>query len=177
MLESFLQVLGDNAVSIFTPIVVAFGAWLGMVLKSNVNLKSIKTSLSIHKEVVDTAVAMVEQVYKSLDGADKFAKAKSSAIESLSSIGVAINEPQLDMLIEQSVNAIKKEVAWENIPIGIQVSEQTAQSLLENDRASLEKEEPTPTQEEIVEIPEDFPVFEGEQPVPSESFVVVDKDE
>lgn len=149
MLESFLQVLGENAVAIVMPIVGAVFSWVGIVLKKNLDLASIKTSLEIHKAVAKSAVAFVEQVGESLEAKDKFAKAKATAVESLNIKGIAVNVSQLDMLIEQAVHNLSSEIGWSGINSGVEYPQIDIYSDAPVFEDSLAESEPA-------EFPEDF---------------------
>ena len=55
------------------------------------------------KDVVDTAIKAVEQLYTDIHGADKLAEAMKGATEMLAEKGITISELELKMLIEASL--------------------------------------------------------------------------
>ena len=55
------------------------------------------------KQVVETCVKAVEQLYRDLSGAEKLEKAKENIIAMLSYKGIDIAEIEMDMLIEACV--------------------------------------------------------------------------
>jgi phage-related protein len=55
------------------------------------------------REVVETCVKAVEQIYQELSGTEKLEKAKENIIEILNNKGIAISEIEMDMLIEACV--------------------------------------------------------------------------
>lgn len=55
------------------------------------------------KEVVDTCVQAVEQLYKNLHGEEKLQKAIEYASEMLCSKGISVGEVELRMLVESAV--------------------------------------------------------------------------
>ena len=56
------------------------------------------------RDIIKDAVNFVEQVYKTLHGADKFEAAKHEAIEALNALNIPYTENELDHLIESAVN-------------------------------------------------------------------------
>ena len=59
------------------------------------------------KQVVETCVKAVEQLYRDLSGAEKLEKAKENIIAMLSYKGIDIAEIEMDMLIESCVAGLK----------------------------------------------------------------------
>ena len=55
------------------------------------------------REVVETCVKAVEQLYQDLSGTEKLEKAKENIVEILNNKGIAISEIEMDMLIEACV--------------------------------------------------------------------------
>ena len=62
------------------------------------------------KEIVDSTVKYIEQIYKGvmISNEDKLSKAKEKALEWLNSKGLKISDTELDILIESAVNGLKK---------------------------------------------------------------------
>jgi hypothetical protein len=93
----FLGVLGTVLTGVFT--------YIGVVIK-NAYTKYINDKTK--KDVVETVVKAVEQLYKDLHGDDKLNKAIEGASEMLAEKGIAVSEIELRYLIESSVNAFNK---------------------------------------------------------------------
>ena len=55
------------------------------------------------RDVVETCVKAVEQIYQELSGTEKLEKAKENIVEILNNKGIAISEIEMDMLIEACV--------------------------------------------------------------------------
>lgn len=60
------------------------------------------------EKAVKTVVGAVEQLYKDLEGKERFDIAKENVMEILNSKGVKVTELEIDMLIESFVNSLKK---------------------------------------------------------------------
>lgn len=58
----------------------------------------------VKKDVVDSTVKYIEQVYKDIHGEDKLNKAKEKALEWLNEKGITISDTELEILIESAVN-------------------------------------------------------------------------
>ena len=59
------------------------------------------------RSVAKTVVSAVEQLYKDLDGTEKYSKAVRRVKELLSERGITIGELEVKMLIEAAVNDLK----------------------------------------------------------------------
>ena len=97
-----MEFFADYIMEILGIVVSAFAAWLGVTLK-NLYTKHINTQ--IKKDVVNTVVEAVEQLYKDIHGAEKFNKALTAASEMLIAEGVPVTELELKMLIESAVGS------------------------------------------------------------------------
>ena len=98
----FLEYISEYILEILALIVSAFLAWLGLVLK-RLYTKHINTQ--IKKDVVNTVVTAVEQLYKDIHGEEKLNKALEAAAEMLAAEGVPVTELELKMLIEAAVGS------------------------------------------------------------------------
>lgn len=87
-------------VAILTGVASFIGMKVKKVYEDHVNTKT-------KKDVVDTTVKYVEQVYKDIHGAKKLEKAKEKALEWLNEKGITISDTELEILIEASVNGFK----------------------------------------------------------------------
>ncbi len=84
-------------VAILTGVASFIGMKLKKVYEEHINTKT-------KKDVVDTTVKYVEQVYKDIHGEEKLEKAKEKALEWLNEKGINISDTELEILIEASVN-------------------------------------------------------------------------
>lgn len=84
-------------VAILTGIASFIGVKVKKVYEEYVNTKT-------KKDVVDSTVKYVEQVYKDIHGEEKLEKAKDKALEWLKEKGITISDTELEILIEASVN-------------------------------------------------------------------------
>lgn len=98
----FAEYISEYILEILALIVSAFLTWLGVVLK-RLYTKHINTQ--IKKDVVNTVVMAVEQLYKDVHGEEKLNKALEAAAEMLAAEGVVVTELELKMLIEAAVGS------------------------------------------------------------------------
>lgn len=104
LLNNFIQTYGTT---ILYAVLTAIAGYLGTICK-NIYKKYIDTK--IKKDVVETAVNAVEQLYKNLHGEDKYNKAVDAITEMLNEKGVTITEFEIKMLIEATCNSFYKKV-------------------------------------------------------------------
>jgi intergrase/recombinase len=65
------------------------------------------------KDVVESTVKYVEQIYSDLKGEEKLEKAKENIIELLNQKGISITELEMDVLIEATCNSFKSSLKGE----------------------------------------------------------------
>ena len=97
-----MEFFADYIMEILGIVVSAFAAWLGVTLK---NLYTKPINPQIKKDVVNTVVEAVEQIYKDLHGDEKLAKALEAATEMLAAQKVPVTELELKTLIEAAVGS------------------------------------------------------------------------
>ena len=97
IVDVLLSVLGTFLTGVFT--------YVGIVIKSKYT-KYINDKTK--KDVVNTVVQAVEQIYKDLHGDEKLNKAIEGATEMLAEKGITVTEIELRYLIESSVNAFNE---------------------------------------------------------------------
>lgn len=102
MLEEFVSAYGTEI--IFT-VLTAVASFIGLQIKK---LYEKYVNDKTKKEVVENTVKYVEQLYKSLDGAEKLEKAKESIVALLNEKGLTITELEMDVLIEATCNSFKE---------------------------------------------------------------------
>lgn len=95
------QTIQPYILEIIVAILTGVASFIGMKVKK-VYEEYVNTKTK--KEVVDTTVKYVEQVYKDIHGQEKLNKAKDKALEWLKEKGINISDVELEILIEASVN-------------------------------------------------------------------------
>lgn len=84
---------------------MAIISYIGLIVK-----KIIKKNYEdkVKKEVVQVVVVAIEQLYSELSGEEKLKKAIENATEMLEDRNIFINDLELRMIIESSVNSFNK---------------------------------------------------------------------
>nr|DAX05590.1 MAG TPA: holin [Bacteriophage sp.] len=102
-----MELIQDNLIQILATIITAVASFIGMSIKKAYT-KYVDTKTK--KEIVDSTVKYIEQIYKGvmISNEDKLSKAKEKALEWLNSKGLKISDTELDILIESAVNGLKK---------------------------------------------------------------------
>lgn len=102
-----MELIQDNLIQILATIITAIASFIGMSIKKAYT-KYVDTKTK--KEIVDSTVKYIEQIYKGvmISNEDKLSKAKEKALEWLNSKGLKISDTELDILIESAVNGLKK---------------------------------------------------------------------
>lgn len=102
-----MELIQDNLIQILATIITAVASFIGMSIKKAYT-KYIDTKTK--KEIVDSTVKYIEQIYKGvmISNEDKLSKAKEKSLEWLNSKGLKISDTELDILIESAVNGLKK---------------------------------------------------------------------
>lgn len=101
-----MELIQDNLIQILATIITAVASFIGMSIKKAYT-KYVDTKTK--KEIVDSTVKYIEQIYKGvmISNEDKLSKAKEKALEWLNSKGLKISDTELDILIESAVNGLK----------------------------------------------------------------------
>ena len=97
ILETIQPYILEIIVAILTGVASFIGMKLKKVYEDHINTKT-------KKDIVDSTVKYVEQVYKDIHGEEKLNKAKEKALEWLNEKGINISDTELEILIEASVN-------------------------------------------------------------------------
>lgn len=97
VVKAFIQEYGFT---IFYALITAIAAFVGSRIRA---LYESKIQDDQKRKAVETCVKAVEQLYSTLNGAEKLNAAKSNVIQILDSKGISISEVELDMLIESVV--------------------------------------------------------------------------
>lgn len=97
MFAEFIDTYGLEIIfTVFTTIATAIGFLVKKLYTRFVNNK-------IKKEIADTVVLGVEQMYKNLHGEEKLNKAIEAASEMLENAGITVSTFELKMLLEAAV--------------------------------------------------------------------------
>lgn len=95
-----LDFLKEYGFTLISAILTAMAAFIGKQLK---NVYQNRVDDKTKREIVETCVMAVEQLYQQLSGSEKLERAKESIVEILETKGIAITTLELDMLIESVV--------------------------------------------------------------------------
>ena len=96
----FTEFINTYGMQIIYTILTALAGYLGVVLK---NLVDKYLADRTKRDVAETVVQAVEQIYKDLHGEDKLNKALSAAAEMLAEKGIHASDLELRMIIEAAV--------------------------------------------------------------------------
>ena len=96
----FAQFISEYGTMILYSIITAIAGYVGIVVK---NLYEKHVNDQTKKDVVNTVVQGVEQIYKDLHGEEKLNKALDAAADMLAEKGISVTEFELKMLIEAAV--------------------------------------------------------------------------
>ena len=99
-MELFAKFMSEYGITIIGTILTGVATYLGMVAK---NLYTKWVNDKTKKDVVDTVVKAVEQIYKDLHGEDKLDRAIDSAAIMLSEKGIKVSDLELELLIESAL--------------------------------------------------------------------------
>ena len=121
----FAQFMSDYGTTILyallTAVAGAVGTWIGTIYKKYINDKT-------KKDVVNTCVKAVEQLYRDLHGEEKYNKAVESIVEMLGVKGITITDLEIKMLIEATCQefskAVNEEIATERTVEGFVVKKE-----------------------------------------------------
>lgn len=104
-----MEILHDNLIQILATIITAVASFIGVSIKKAYT-KYVDTKTK--KEIVNSTVEYIEQIYKNVTvtNEEKLAKAKEKALEWLNTKGLKISDTELEILIESAVNGLKKEL-------------------------------------------------------------------
>ena len=100
--STFMDFISTYGVSILWTIVCTVATILGALVKKTYT-KYVNDQTK--KEVVNTVVMAVQQLYSNLGGAERLQKALEAASEMLNEKGISITDLELRMLIESAVGS------------------------------------------------------------------------
>lgn len=103
MIVEFINTYG---LQIMYAVITAIAGYIGIALK-NMYKKYVNTK--IKRDVVETAIKGVEQIYKDIHGDDKLDKALDAASQMLAEYGITVTDLELRMLVEAAVRRMNEE--------------------------------------------------------------------
>ena len=96
----FVEFMNQYGLQILYTVVMAIAGYVGIVLK---NLCSKYLNDKTKRDVAESAVQFVEQVYKDLHGDEKLNAAMTAASEMLAEKGIHISDLELRVLLEAAI--------------------------------------------------------------------------
>lgn len=97
MFEAFIN---EHLLQILATIITAVAAWLGKEIK---RLYEKHVNTKIKRDLADTVVQFVEQVYKDLHGEEKLNAALAAFSELLAEKGIHVTDIEMRVLLEAAV--------------------------------------------------------------------------
>lgn len=113
-MELFLHFINEYGTTILYTILTALFGYFGIIAKRYFD-KWFETKEK--KEVAKEVVRFTAQVYKALNGEEKFEKALEAMSQILAQKGIYITELEMQVLIEAAVAEFKKEFEKENTTV------------------------------------------------------------
>lgn len=102
----FVEFINAYGLQIMYAILTAIAGYIGIALK---NLYKKYVNTKVKRDVVETAIRGVEQIYKDIHGPEKLENAMVAASEMLAEEGIAVTDLELRMLIEAAVRKMNEE--------------------------------------------------------------------
>lgn len=96
----FVEFMNQYGLQILYTVVMAIAGYVGIVLK---NLCTKYLNDKTKRDVAESAVQFVEQVYKDLHGDEKLNAAMTAASEMLAEKGIHVSDLELRVLLEAAV--------------------------------------------------------------------------
>lgn len=105
MKELFYQFMNEYGMKLIYTALTVIGSYIGICIK-NAYTKYMDTKTK--KEVCQIVVNAIEQMYRDVDGKSKFKKAVENATVLLNEKGIEVNELEISMMIESTVNGFNQ---------------------------------------------------------------------
>jgi hypothetical protein len=108
------SVISSISLDVLAILIPALVGWLIAFVNKKIgteNAKKIDIQIATKKGIAWDAVNFVEQAYKDLDGAGKFAKAEAWLIAEAKAVGITLTVDTIKGLIESSVKVMKDSIA------------------------------------------------------------------
>lgn len=110
-MKLFTEFIDNYGLTIVYAVLTAFAGFIASQIK---RIYQEKVDNQTKKDVVETCVKAVEQLYRDLHGAEKLEKAKENIVAMLNQKGIEISDIEMDMLIE----AVVAEFNFNDLRIG-----------------------------------------------------------
>ena len=106
-MEQIIEILVGALAQILVIVIGAVAGLVGMKVKNFYNQNEIEEAIENNKAIIGIAVDFAEQTYKTLEGSERFEKAKDKAIAMMNERGIPVKEEEIDAMIEQAVLSFK----------------------------------------------------------------------
>ena len=97
-MEQIIEILVGALAQILVIVIGAVAGLVGMKVKNFYNQKEIKEAIENNKVIIGIAVDFAEQTYKTLEGSERFEKAKDKAIAMMNERGIPVKEEEIDAM-------------------------------------------------------------------------------
>ena len=101
----------DIILSVMSIIITGVITYLGTVIKTYLDDKK---EMSTKEKIVRDTVKFVEQVYRDLNGPDKYKIAKENILSMLGTKGISVTDLEIEVLIESVVSDFNFAKLWGN---------------------------------------------------------------
>ena len=105
MLGELWQLISND---VFNLLITIISFIIIIFVKKIKNIYETKVTDETKRNVIKTVVKAVEQIYYALSGSEKLQKAKENIVNMLNEKDITISELELDMMIEDVCNSIRK---------------------------------------------------------------------
>lgn len=116
----FAEFLNQYGMEILYTVIMAIAGYLGIVVK---NLFTKYVNDKIKRDVAESAVQFVEQVYKDLHGDEKLNAALAAASEMLSEKGIFVSDLEMRVLLEAAVAKFNDAFNSTNVTVETETTE------------------------------------------------------
>lgn len=108
-MEQIMEVVMPAVLQLAGTVLMVMAGIVGYQVKKLYN-KYIDTQ--VKKDIVESTVQYVEQVFKDIHGQEKLDKALERASELLKEAGITVSHTELETLIESAVNGFNEGLLW-----------------------------------------------------------------
>lgn len=107
-MEELMAQLQPIVINTCATVITVICSLIGLKMKQIYNEQANTTT---KKQVVETTCKYINQVYKDLNGDEKFEKAKGEIVAQLNDKGIKATDNELNVLIEAAVHGIKEGIS------------------------------------------------------------------
>lgn len=104
-MEQLVSAIQPAVMSLASVVITCLFGYIGLAVKK-AYIKYVDTQTK--KDVVESSVNYVEQVYTDIHGDDKLQAAKDKVVSVLNEKGIAISDDELELLIESAVYGLNQ---------------------------------------------------------------------